>query len=135
MKKFVSVNFGSVFGRLRMTWARAWSLTQSGCHTPFGCSYGGQQSFAVSYHLQKETRLYAETFDQNTAQSNRLPGTYLFGGSYHQFNDAFGIDGGLRIGVSDHSAKVGTTIGLVWASTSEVSPCTSGQPSLDRYGK
>jgi uncharacterized glyoxalase superfamily protein PhnB len=90
------------------------SLVQSGCQAPFGCSYGGQQSFAVSYHLQKETRLYAEAFGQNTAQSNTPPGTYLFGGFYHQFIDAFGIDGGLRFGVSDHSARVGTTIGLVF---------------------
>jgi uncharacterized glyoxalase superfamily protein PhnB len=90
------------------------SLVQSGCQTPFGCSYGGQQSFALSYHLQKDTRLYAEAFAQNTAQSNTPPGTYLFGGFYHQFNDAFGIDGGLRFGVSDHSARVGTTIGLVF---------------------
>ena len=90
------------------------SLVQSGCQTPFGCSYGGQQSFALSYHLQKDTRLYAEAFAQNTAQSNTPPGTYLFGGFYHQLNDAFGIDGGLRFGVSDHSARVGTTIGLVF---------------------
>jgi uncharacterized glyoxalase superfamily protein PhnB len=90
------------------------SLVQSGCQTPFGCSYEGQQSFAVSYHLEKDTRLYAEAFGQNTAQSNTPPGTYLFGGFYHQFNDAFGIDGGLRFGVSDHSARVGTTIGLVF---------------------
>jgi hypothetical protein len=90
------------------------SLVQSGCETPFGCSYGGQQSFAVSYHLQKETRLYAEAFGQNTAQSNTPSGTYLFGGFYHQFSDAFGMDGGLRFGVSDHSARVGTTIGLVF---------------------
>jgi uncharacterized glyoxalase superfamily protein PhnB len=90
------------------------SLVQSGGQTPFGCSYGGQQSFAVSYHFQKETRLYAEAFGQNTAQSNTPPGTYLFGGFYHQVSDAFGIDGGLRFGVSDHSARVGKTIGLVF---------------------
>jgi hypothetical protein len=90
------------------------SLVQSDCQTHSGCSYGGQQSFAVSYHLTKQTRLYAEAFGQNVSQSNTPPGTYVFGGFYHQFSDAFGIDGGMRFGVSDHSASVGTTIGLVF---------------------
>jgi hypothetical protein len=47
----------------------------------------------------------------------------------------FGIDGGLRFGVSDHSARVGTTIGLVLASACEVSLGKGGQPPLDGYGK
>lgn len=88
------------------------SLVQSGCQT--GCSYGGQQSFAISYHLNKQTRLYGEVFGQNNSESNTPPGTYVFGGFYHQFGDAFGINGGLRFGVSDHSAGIGTTIGLVF---------------------
>ena len=89
------------------------SLVQSGCQTQTGCVYGGQQSFAVSYHLQKQTRLYAETFGQNNSESNTPPGTYFFGGFYHQFGDAFGIDGGMRFGVSDHAARIGMTVGLV----------------------
>lgn len=90
------------------------SLVQSGCQTSTGCSYGGQQSFAVSYHLQKDTRLYAEVFAQNNSESNTPPGTYVFSGLYHQFGDSFGIDGGVRFGVSNQSASVGTTVGLVF---------------------
>lgn len=90
------------------------SIVQSDCQTTSGCSYGGQQSFSVSYHLQKQTRLYAEIFGQNVSQSNTPPGTYVFGGFYHAFSDTFGIDGGMRFGVSDHSASVGTTIGVVF---------------------
>jgi uncharacterized glyoxalase superfamily protein PhnB len=90
------------------------SIVQSDCQTVTGCRYGGQQSFALSFHVQKETRLYAEVFGQNTSQSNTPPGTYLFGGFYHQFSDTFGIDGGLRFGVSNQSAAIGTTIGLVF---------------------
>jgi uncharacterized glyoxalase superfamily protein PhnB len=90
------------------------SLVQSDCHTRTGCSYGGQQSLALSYHLQKTTRLYAEAFVQNVSQSNTPPGTYIFSGFYHQFSDAFGIDGGMRFGVSEHSASVGTTVGVVF---------------------
>ena len=78
------------------------------------CTYGGQQSVALSYHVTKSTRLYAEVFAQNVAQSNTPPGTYVFGGFYHPFSDSFGIDGGLRFGVSDHSASFGTTIGIVF---------------------
>ena len=51
---------------------------------------------------------------QNTSQYNTPPGTYIFSGFYHQFSDSFGIDGGLRFGVSDNSARIGTTIGLVF---------------------
>jgi hypothetical protein len=90
------------------------SLVQSDCQTGSGCSYGGQQSFALSYHLQKETRLYTEAFSQNVSQSNTPPGTYIFGGFYRQINDSFGVDGGMRFGVSDHSASVGATVGLVF---------------------
>lgn len=90
------------------------SVVQSDCQTSAGCSYGGQQSFALSYHLRKDTRLYAEVFGQNTSQSNTPPGTYVFSGFYHQFNDAFGINAGLRFGVSDNSARIGATIGLVF---------------------
>lgn len=90
------------------------SIVQSSCQTPDGCSYGGQQSLAFSYHLQPQTRLYAELFAQNVSQSNTPPGTYVFGGFYHQFGEAFGIDGGMRFGISDHSASIGTTVGLVF---------------------
>ena len=90
------------------------SIVQSDCQTATGCTYGGQQSFALSYHLQKKTRIYAEVFGQNVSQSNTPPGTYVFAGFFHQFSDSFGIDGGMRFGVSDHSSSVGTTIGLVF---------------------
>jgi hypothetical protein len=89
------------------------SIVQSDCQTGGGCIYGGQQSFALSYHLQEKTRLYAEAFGQNTSQSSTPPGTYVFGGFYHQFGETFGIDGGMRFGVSNHSASIGTTIGIV----------------------
>lgn len=90
------------------------SVVQSGCNTPTGCSYGGQQSIALSYHLQKTTRLYAEVFAQNVSQSNTPPGTYVFTGFYHAFSDSFGLDGGLRFGVSNNSASIGTTVGIVF---------------------
>lgn len=89
------------------------SLVQSDCQTREGCSYGGQQSFALSYHLQQRTRLYAEVFGQNDSQSNTPPGIYCFGGFYHRFTDSFGIDSGLRFGVTKHSPKIGVTIGVV----------------------
>lgn len=90
------------------------SLVQSDCQTRNGCTYGGQQSFALSYHLDKQTRLYAEIFGQNNSQSNAPPGTYAFGGFYRQFNDHFGLDGGVRFGLTNNSASVGTTIGVVF---------------------
>lgn len=90
------------------------SIVQSDCQTPTGCSYGGQQALALSYHLQKTTRLYAEVFGQNNSSSNTPPGTYVFTGFYHQFGDSFGLDGGLRFGVSDHSASIGTTVGVIF---------------------
>lgn len=90
------------------------SVVQTDCQTRTGCSYGGQQSFAMSYHLNKQTRLYAEVFGQNVSQSNTPPGTYVFGGFYRQLGEAFGIDGGMRFGVSDHPASVGSTIALVF---------------------
>ena len=90
------------------------SLVQSDCQTRTGCAYGGQQSFALSYHVTKATRLYGEAFAQNVSQSNTPPGTYIFGGFYHQVGDTFGVDGGMRFGVSDHSASVGTTVGIVF---------------------
>ena len=102
------------------------SVVQSDCNTPTGCTYGGQQSLAFSYHLQKTTRLYAEAFAQNTSSSNTPPGTYIFGGFYHQFSDAVGLDGGMRFGVSDHSASVGTTVGLVFGKRLHAGP---GPPS------
>ncbi len=89
------------------------SLVQSACQTTSGCTYGGQQSMALSYHIHKQTRLYAEMFGQNNSQSNTPPGTYVFSGFFHQFSDGFGIDGGLRFGVSNHSASFGTTVGLI----------------------
>ncbi len=90
------------------------SLVQSDCQKLSGCDYGGQQSLAVSYHVQKQTRIYAEVFGQNNSESNTPPGTYLFAGFFHQFGDAFGIDGGLRFGVSSRSAGIGSTVGLVF---------------------
>lgn len=90
------------------------SLVQSDCQTETGCRYGGQHAVAVSYHLQKQTRLYAELFAQNNSQSNTPPGTYFFGGFYRQVSDWFGFDGGVRFGLSDHSASVGTTAGVVF---------------------
>jgi hypothetical protein len=90
------------------------SLVQADCQTATGCTYSGQQSFALSYHLQAKTRLYAEVFAQNNSESNTPPGTYVFTGLYHQFGESFGLDGGTRFGVSDHSASVGTTVGLVF---------------------
>ncbi len=89
------------------------SLVQSDCQTSSGCSYGGQQSLALSYHIQERTRLYAEVFSQNNSQSNTPPGTYLFGGFYRKVSETLGIDGGVRFGITDHSASVGTTVGLV----------------------
>jgi hypothetical protein len=89
------------------------SLVQSDCQTKSGCKYGGQQSLAFSYHLQESTRLYAEVFGQNNSQSNTPPGTYVFGGFFHKVNESFGIDGGMRFGVTDHSASVGATLGVV----------------------
>ncbi len=90
------------------------SIVQSNCQSLTGCSYGGQQALALSYHLQEKTRIYAEVFGQNVSASNTPPGTYVFTGFYHQYGDAFGIDGGVRFGVSDHSASFGTTVGLVF---------------------
>jgi hypothetical protein len=92
------------------------SLVQSDCQTKTGCGYGGQQSFAVSYHLRDNTRLYAEVFGQNNTQSNTPPGTYVFGGFYQKVRDAFGIDGGMRFGATNHSASVGVTLGVVFGS-------------------
>ena len=90
------------------------SLVQFGCQTRNGCGYGGQQALALSYHRSPQTSIYAETFVQNVAQSNTPPGTYLFAGFLHRFSDALGIDGGLRFGVSNHSATIGTTVGLLF---------------------
>jgi len=90
------------------------SIVQADCNTPTHCSYGGQQSFALSYHLNKTTRVYAEVYGQNVSQSNTSPGTYVFGGFYHQFSDTFGIDGGMRFGVTQGASSVGTTVGLVF---------------------
>ncbi len=90
------------------------SLVQSDCQTREGCRYGGQQSFALSYHLQERTRLYAEVFGQNNSQSNTPPGLYCFGGFYHRFSDSFGIDGGVRFGVTKQSPEIGVTIGVVF---------------------
>ncbi len=90
------------------------SVVQSDCETATGCRYGGQQSFALSYHVTKSTRIYAEVFGQNNSQSNTPAGTYVFAGFYHPFNDSFGIDGGVRFGVSSGSSTYGTTVGLVF---------------------
>ena len=90
------------------------SLVQSDCQTQTGCNYGGEQSFALSFHLRENTRLYAEVFGQNNSQSNTPPGTYLFSGFYQKVRDAFGIDGGIRFGVTDRSASIGVTLGMVF---------------------
>ena len=95
------------------------SIVQANCpHGPQPrqppCSYGGQQAVSVSFHVTKSTRLYGEAFAQNVSQSNTPPGTYLFGGFYHPFSNSFGLDGGVRFGVSRNSASIGTTIGLVF---------------------
>jgi hypothetical protein len=90
------------------------SLVQADCQTPTGCTYGGQQSFALSYHIQEKSRLYAEVYGQNNSASNTPPGTYVFGGFYHQISDTIGIDGGMRFGITDHSASMGTTFGLIF---------------------
>lgn len=90
------------------------SIVQADCETATGCRYGGQQAFAVSYHVTKATRVYTEVFGQNNSQSNTPPGTYVFAGFYHPFNDSFGIDGGLRFGVTPGSSSFGTTVGLVF---------------------
>ncbi len=105
------------------------SLVQASCNAGTGCSYGGQQSVAISYHLQKVTRLYLEAFAQNVSQSNTPPGTYIFTGFYHAFSDSFGLDGGVRFGVSDHSASVGTTIGLVFGKRLHNEPEAPLQPA------
>ena len=98
------------------------SLVQSGCADPAGCRYTGQQSIALSFHVQKDTRLYAEVFGQNNSASNTPPGTYAFGGFYHKFNDSFGLDGGMRFGLSDHSASFGPTLGIVLRQTPHQQP-------------
>lgn len=98
------------------------SLVQSDCQTHTGCSYGGQQSFALSYHLRENTRLYAEVFGQNNSQSNTPPGTYVFSGFYQKVRDAFGIDGGVRFGVTDQSASIGMTLGMVFGKRLERYP-------------
>ncbi|MGI4852446.1 MAG: hypothetical protein ACRYF4_00195, partial [Janthinobacterium lividum] len=90
------------------------SMVQSGCTDPGGCHYGGQQSAALSLHVRESTRLYAEVFSQNNSQSDTPAGTYAFGGFYHRFSDAFGIDGGVRFGLSNHSATFGPTLGIVF---------------------
>ncbi|SEC09708.1 hypothetical protein SAMN05443244_2642 [Terriglobus roseus] len=90
------------------------SIVQEGCRDATGCRYGGQQSFAVSYHVTKSTRLYGEVFGQNNSQSNTPPGTYVFAGFYHPLSDSFGIDGGMRFGVTPGSSSYGTTVGLVF---------------------
>ncbi|WP_231966767.1 transporter [Terriglobus roseus] len=90
------------------------SLVQSDCQDATGCAYGGQQSAAVSYHLNENTRLYSEVFGQNKGQSNTPPGTYVFTGFYRKLRDSVGIDGGMRFGVTNHSARVGVTLAMVF---------------------
>lgn len=90
------------------------SLVQYGCLDPGGCHLGGQQAVSFSFHVNKSTRLYTEVFAQNNAQSDTPPGTYAFGGFYHRFTDYFGLDGGMRFGLSDHSASFGPTLGVVF---------------------
>lgn len=98
------------------------SLVQYGCVEPDGCHLGGQQSVALSFHVNKSSRLYTEVFAQNNSQSDTPPGTYAFGGFYHKFNDHFGIDGGMRFGLSDHSASFGPTLGVVFGKRLHAEP-------------
>lgn len=100
------------------------SLVQSGCADVSGCRYGGQQAVALSFHVQESTRLYAEVFGQNNSQSDTPPGTYAFVGFFHKFNDSFGIDGGTRFGLSDHSASFGPTLGVVFGKRLRSGPPT-----------
>jgi hypothetical protein len=88
------------------------SLVQSDCQTPEGCSYGGQQLLALSYQLQERTRLYVEAFGQNS-ESNTPPGIYCMVGFYRQFGESFGLDGGLRFGLTERSPRIGVTVGVV----------------------
>ena len=55
----------------------------------------------------------AEAFSQRVSESNSPPGTSIFGGFYRQLSDCFGIDGGMRFGVSDYSASIGALAGMV----------------------
>ena len=98
------------------------SLVQSGCVDPGGCHLGGQQAVALSFHVNKSTRLYTEVFAQNTSQSDTPPGTYAFGGFFHKFNDHFGLDVGMRFGLSDHSASFGPTLGVVFGKRLHAEP-------------
>ncbi len=106
------------------------SLVQSGCADQSRCRYGGQQSAALSLHVRESTRLYAEVFGQNNAQSNTPPGTYAFGGFYHKINDSFGIDGGMRFGLSSHSASFGPTLGVVFGKRLQASGAQSDEPGV-----
>lgn len=90
------------------------SIVQSDCQTSAHCRYGGQQTVAFSYHVNKTTRAYVEVFGQNNSQSNTPPGTYEFTGFYHAFRPWFGVDGGVRFGVSPNASTYGTTLGLVF---------------------
>ena len=90
------------------------SVVQTDCQTKSGCTVGGQQSVAVTFKATPHTSLYAETFAQNVGQSNTPPGTYVFGGFQHRLREGISLNGGLRFGVSDHSASIGTTVGLVF---------------------
>ncbi len=98
------------------------SLVQYNCADADGCRYGGQQALALSYHVSKGDRLYAEFFGQNNTASNTPAGTYAFGGFYHKVNDHLGIDGGVRFGLSDHSASFGPTLGVVFGKRLRAEP-------------
>lgn len=100
------------------------SLVQSDCQKDTGCTYGGQQSAAVSYHLNEDTRLYAEVFGQNNNQSNTPPGTYVFTGFYRKLRDSMGIDGGVRLGVTNHAASVGVTLAMVFGHKLRTDPAS-----------
>ncbi len=107
------------------------SFVQYGCTDPGGCHLGGQQAVSLSFHVNKSTRLYTEVFAQNNPASNTPPGTYAFGGFYHKFNDHFGLDGGMRFGLSDHSASFGPTLGVVFGKRLRAEPEThsTSQPT------
>jgi hypothetical protein len=78
------------------------------------CQLGGQQALAFGYDTSAKTTLYAEAWGQNVATSNTLPGSYVFAGFLHKFNDNVALNGGLRFGVSDHSSSFGPTLGLTF---------------------
>jgi hypothetical protein len=96
----------------RYTIQAAPSFVQVNCQQR--CQLGGQQALAFGYDTSGKTTLYAEAWGQNVATSNTPPGSYVFGGFLHKFNDNVALNGGLRFGVSNHSSSFGPTMGLTF---------------------